>query len=168
MEKVIVVDDQDNALGTVDKMEAHVKGMLHRAFSVIIFNSKGEMLLQKRANQKYHSAGLWTNTCCSHPMPGETIEEAAHRRLREEMGIDADLNFSHKFIYKTHLDNNLIEYELDHVYTGTTDLLPAINRSEVQDWKYADLLSVKKEIKTNPDHYSYWFKLIINDPAFRK
>jgi isopentenyl-diphosphate Delta-isomerase len=167
MEEVIVVDAHDNELGRMEKMEAHVKGALHRAFSVIIFNSKAEMLLQQRADGKYHSAGLWTNTCCSHPMPGEPMEDAVRRRLREEMGIDAVLHFSHKFIYKVHLESSLIEYELDHVFTGVTDAIPKVNPLEVQAWKYVDVESLKSDLAENPSRYTFWFKIIMNDPAFK-
>src|SRR5687768_10210348 len=118
MEEVILVDLLDNPIGTMEKMEAHRKGELHRAFSVLVFNSKGEMLLQKRSKKKYHSGGLWTNSCCSHPLPGEKIEVAASRRLKEEMGIDLMPRFSYKFIYRTDLDNALVEHEYDHVLIG--------------------------------------------------
>jgi len=167
MEEVILVDNNDQALGKMEKMEAHIKGTLHRAFSVIIFNSRGEMLLQKRAQTKYHSAGLWTNTCCSHPRPGEPLEAAIHRRLQQEMGIDTGLTFSHKFIYRTELGKDLIEHEYDHVYTGTTDEKPAINIDEVEDWKYAAPDWLKKDMLRNPDIYTHWFKLILADPNFR-
>jgi isopentenyl-diphosphate Delta-isomerase len=167
MEKVIVVDEQDNDVGAMEKMEAHKQGVLHRAFSVVIFNSKGEMLLQKRASEKYHSGGLWTNACCSHPMPGERIEDAVHRRLREEMGMDTELKFSHKFIYRTLLEKDLIEYELDHVFTGTTDDEPVVNSAEVEDWKYADPDSLKKDMLLNAERYTYWFRLIVSDPKLK-
>jgi isopentenyl-diphosphate Delta-isomerase len=166
MEEVIVVDAHDNEIGTMEKMEAHRKGALHRAFSVIIFNSKGEMLLQQRADSKYHSAGLWTNACCSHPMPGEPIEVAVKRRLHEEMGIDAILKFSHKFIYKANLESSLIEYELDHVFTGVTDQSPNVNPHEVQAWKYISVDELKKDIAANPSAYTFWFKVIMSDPSF--
>src|SRR6186713_976701 len=117
MEHVILVDNDDNDLGSMEKMEAHRKGILHRAFSVLLFNSKGEMLLQKRAAHKYHSAGLWTNTCCSHPRPGEQMEEAVRRRLQEEMGIECQPDYAYKFLYKVKL-NDLIEYEMDYVFVG--------------------------------------------------
>ena len=118
MEKVILVDEQDKAIGAMDKMEAHRRGILHRAFSILIFNSKGETLLQKRSKNKYHSGGLWTNACCSHPTPDESIDEATRKRLKHEMGIDLQPDFAYKFIYKSKLDKNLIEHELDYVYTG--------------------------------------------------
>jgi isopentenyl-diphosphate delta-isomerase len=164
MEEVILVDSNDTAIGTMEKLEAHRKGILHRAFSVLLFNSQGEILLQKRSKEKYHSGGLWTNTCCSHPLPGEKIEEAAGRRLKEEMGIDLQPSFAYKFIYKTPLDHNLTEHELDHVFIGTYDGSPAVNKNEVEDWKFVNFQWLKSDIKNNPDHYTYWFKLILNHP----
>jgi isopentenyl-diphosphate Delta-isomerase len=167
MEMVILVDQNDNAIGTMEKMEAHRKGELHRAFSVMIFNAKGEILLQKRASNKYHSAGLWTNACCSHPLPGERTEDATRRRLKEEMGIDLQPQFAYKFIYKTDLGQNLIEHEYDHVYVGTFNGEPAINSNEVEDWKFVSADWLKKDILHHPDHYTYWFRLIVDHPALR-
>ena len=161
MEEVILVDERDNALGTMEKMEAHRKGKLHRAFSVLLFNSKGDMLLQKRAKEKYHSGGLWTNACCSHPQPGEKIEAASRRRLKEELGIDLQPIFAYTFIYKTMLDGDIIEHELDHVLTATFDGEPMINNAEVEDWKFASIDWLKEDIRKNPQAYTYWFKLII-------
>ena len=129
---VVLVDENDNELGVMKKMLAHEKGVLHRAFSVFIFNSKGELLLQQRANHKYHSAGLWTNTCCSHPRPNETIKDAAHRRLFEEMGMVCDLKIIDNFIYKANFDNGLIEHEFDYIIKGFSDAVPAINKDEVE------------------------------------
>ena len=162
---VILVDRQDRAIGTMEKMEAHRKGELHRAFSVLVFNSNGEILLQKRARSKYHSGGLWTNACCSHPSPGENIEEAARRRLREEMGIDIHPQFSYTFIYKTPLDQNLTEHELDHVFIGTFDGYPVVNDKEVEDWKFVTLPWLKSDMLQNPEAYTYWFRLIIDHPV---
>lgn len=164
MEHVILVDEFDNAIGTMEKLEAHQKGILHRAFSVLLFNSKGELLLQKRAIGKYHSGGLWTNTCCSHPLPGESMNEATRRKLIQEMGIDLNPEFFYKFIYKTNLDDNLIEHEYDHVFIGTYDGKPIINDEEVEDWKFTDLPSLRSDIQENPKAYTYWFKLIIEHP----
>src|SRR5688572_13790351 len=127
MEQVILVDDNDSEVGVMDKMEAHRKGVLHRAFSILIFNSKGDMLLQKRSSAKYHSAGLWTNACCSHPKPNESLDTAIRRRLLEEMGIDIRSEFAYKFQYRTELDNGLIEHELDYVYVGLFNGEPVIN-----------------------------------------
>lgn len=164
MEHVILVTPDDNAIGTMEKMEAHVKGLLHRAFSVLLYNSKGEMLLQKRASGKYHSAGLWTNACCSHPLPGESVEVAARRRLREEMGIDVFSTPAYKFIYKASLDNNLTEHELDHVLIGNFDGEPDANPQEVEAWKFVDLPTLKADVKAHPENYTYWFKLILEHP----
>jgi isopentenyl-diphosphate delta-isomerase len=161
MTEVILVDANDNAIGTMEKMEAHEKGLLHRAFSVLIFNSNGELLIQKRASTKYHSGGLWTNTCCSHPTPQESIEQAAKRRLKEEMGIEAEPAFTYKFIYKTDLDKNLIEYEVDHVLTAQFDGEPKVNENEVEDWKYVSLKELQRDAQNNPHLYTEWFKLIL-------
>jgi isopentenyl-diphosphate delta-isomerase len=165
MEMVILVDQNDKAIGTMEKMEAHRRGELHRAFSVLVFNSKGEILLQKRARHKYHSGGLWTNACCSHPLPGEKMEDAARRRLLEEMGIDLQPEFAYKFMYKTALDQNLIENEYDHVFTATFDGEPQINKEEVEAWKFADVALLKADMEENPEAYTYWFRLILQHPA---
>lgn len=163
MEKVILVNSRDESIGEMEKLEAHEKGLLHRAFSVILFNNKGEMLLQKRADGKYHSAGLWTNTCCSHPRPGEKAEEAAKRRLKEEMDIEAAPEFLYKFIYKTKLDHGLIEHEYDYVFVGTYDGEPTPNPSEVSDWKYVPLETLNKDIANNPHDYTVWFRIIMEN-----
>jgi isopentenyl-diphosphate delta-isomerase len=165
MEHVILVDTNDNETGTMEKMEAHRKGLLHRAFSVLLFDRSGKVLLQKRAQNKYHSSGLWTNTCCSHPQPGEKMEDATRRRLKEEMGIDVQPTFCYTFIYKAELAENLIEHELDHVFIGTFNGVPVINKSEVQDWKYVDLNWLREDITRNPDTYTVWFKMMIKNPA---
>ena len=167
MEEVILVDENDNAIGTMEKMEAHRQGMLHRAFSILVFNSKGQMLLQKRSWKKYHSGGLWTNTCCSHPMPGEAIETAMRRKLKQEMGIDVTPQFSHKFVYKTDLENNLTEHEYDHVYIGRYDGEPEINHDEVDEWRFEDIQQIKTAIGERPQDFTYWFKLIMNHPELR-
>lgn len=166
MEKIILVDETDSEIGTMEKMEAHLKGVLHRAFSVMLFNSNGELLLQKRAKNKYHSGGLWTNTCCSHPLPEETMEDATRRRLKQEMGIDLQPTFAFKFIYKTDLDQNLIEHEYDHVFIGTYDGIPEVNKNEVEAWKFMDLNSLRKDMKRFPESYTVWFRLIINHPEW--
>lgn len=167
MESVILVDENDIELGTMEKMEAHRRGLLHRAFSVLLFNSKGELLLQKRSSSKYHSAGLWTNTCCSHPLPGETMDHAIQRKLMQEMNINAKPVLAFTFIYRADLENGLIEHEYDHVFIGTSDSEPVINRDEVEDWKFTSLSELQKEIKTNPDQFTFWFKLIIADREFK-
>lgn len=164
MEEVVLVDERDNELGSMEKTEAHRKGVLHRAFSVLLFNLKGEILLQKRSANKYHSAGLWTNTCCSHPKPNEPIEQAVHRRLMEEMGIDTQPTYAYKFIYRIDLDNNLIEHELDYVFIGMYDRQPNINVREVESWKFASLREIKEHVLNNPTAYTYWFRLIIMNP----
>ena len=164
MEKVILVDERDNIVGTMEKLEAHKKGLLHRAFSILLFNSRGELLLQKRAASKYHSAGLWTNACCSHPLPEESMEHATRRKLLQEMGIDLQPEYAYKFIYKARLDNDLTEHELDHVFTAVFDGPPVINTDEVEAWKYIDIVSLKQDIAENPEHYTFWFKLILDHP----
>jgi isopentenyl-diphosphate delta-isomerase len=162
MEEVVLVDEQDREVGSMEKMEAHRRGVLHRAFSVLLFNSKGEMLLQKRAHQKYHSAGLWSNACCSHPLPGEGMEAATRRKLKQEMGLDVPCEFAYKFIYEVPLENGLTEHELDHVYIGRFDGQPSINKSEVEDWRVISPAELRMEIQTAPEQFSYWFKLIMN------
>lgn len=163
MEEVILVDTSDTEVGTMEKMEAHRKGILHRAFSIILFDESGKMLLQKRSKNKYHSSGLWTNACCSHPLPGERTEDATRRRLKEEMGIDMQPEFSHTFIYKASLDKDLVEHELDHVFVGTFNGRPDINKQEVEDWKYVDLDWLKRDVAEHPHDYTVWFKLIVQD-----
>lgn len=164
MDQVILVDEQDHETGTMEKMEAHRSGILHRAFSVVLFNSKGELLLQQRSKNKYHSANLWTNTCCSHPQPGEPIAKAATRRLKEEMGIDLQPEFIYKFIYRANLDHNLVEHELDHVFIGQFESNPTINTHEVQDWKYLSLAWLKDDVKLYPERYTPWFRLMLDHP----
>ncbi len=158
-EKVILVDKNDNQIGFMPKLEAHQKGVLHRAFSIFIFNNKYELLLQKRASSKYHSGGLWTNTCCSHPREGEEILDAAKRRLIEEMGIDTSLRKVHDFIYKAELDNDLTEHEFDHVLYGIYNEDPIINKDEADDFKWIDMDSLNEDIKTNGNNYTIWFKI---------
>jgi isopentenyl-diphosphate delta-isomerase len=159
-EKVILVDKKDVQLGLMPKMEAHIKGVLHRAFSVFIFNSSMSLLMQKRSNQKYHSPGLWTNTCCSHQRNGESTKEAAKRRLMEEMGLYVDMHEIFSFIYKANLKKGLIEHEYDHVLVGYTDLNPNININEVEDWKWVDLSFLEQDLDRNPNIYTEWFKII--------
>ncbi len=163
MEKVILVDKTDHQIGEMEKQEAHIKGLLHRAFSIFIFNSKGEVLLQQRALHKYHSGGLWTNTCCSHPRNGETTIQAANRRLKEEMGMSCVLKEEFSFIYKAKLDNDLYEHELDHVLFGTTDLQPKINKEEVADYKYSSFQDIQQEMKDYPERYTAWFKICFDE-----
>ncbi|MDZ4665022.1 MAG: isopentenyl-diphosphate Delta-isomerase [Bacteroidota bacterium] len=160
-EQVILVDEHDKPIGTMGKLEAHQKGQLHRAFSVFIFNDKGELLLQKRALSKYHSAGLWTNTCCSHPKPNEETLAAANRRLREEMGLDSLLIHKTSFIYKTPFDNGLTEHEFDHVFIGQSNEDPIINLEEVDSFKWLSLENVKEKIKRTPESFTSWFKIAL-------
>lgn len=161
-EKVILVDSDDHEIGTAEKLRTHREGALHRAFSIFVLNSKGELLLQKRAKGKYHSAGLWTNTCCGHPRPYEPIQQAVHRRLREEMGFDCDLKEILSFTYKVHLADNLFEHEYDHVLVGHYDGEPAPNPDEVDDWMWTDLESVRRDIQEHPDRYTYWLHICID------
>ncbi len=162
--KVILVDKNDDEIGEMEKMEAHVKGKLHRAFSVFIFNSEGKLLIQKRAKKKYHSGGLWTNTCCSHPVPKEETKKGAIRRLEEEMGIRCNnLKEVYKFIYKKKFSNGLIEYEYDHVFFGKSNKEPVLNAEEVEIWKWIDIKNLKKEIKNNSKKYTYWLKKCFDD-----
>ena len=160
MEEVIIVDSNDVELGTLEKMEAHRNGgTLHRAFSVFVFNTKGELLLQRRAHHKYHSGGLLTNTCCSHPRPGETVREAGNRRLREEMGMECKLVELFSFEYKAELDSGMTEWELDHVLIGLSDVQPVINPEEVDEYLYMPLDEIDMDIKENPNNYTEWFKI---------
>ena len=158
-ETVILVDEKDNQVGLMPKLEAHQKGLLHRAFSVFIFNSDYKLLLQKRASSKYHSGGLWTNTCCSHPRDGEDTADAANRRLYEEMGIKTSLRKVYEFIYRAELDNNLIENEFDHVFYGIYNDDPVLNTDEADDFKWIDMETLKNDIDNNPDQYTVWFKI---------
>lgn len=159
-EQVILVNEQDEQIGLMPKMEAHEKAILHRAFSVFIFNSKHELMLQQRAAHKYHSPLLWTNTCCSHQRDGESNLEAGKRRLEEEMGFVTPLTETTSFIYKAPFDNGLTEHELDHIMVGSYDGEPIINPDEVADWKWMPLEAVKSDIALNPQLYTAWFKII--------
>lgn len=158
MEQVILVDELDNEIGLMEKLEAHRKGLLHRAFSVFVFNHKGQLMLQQRAISKYHSGGLWTNTCCSHPRPGEKIIDAGRRRLKEEMGFCCELKPQFNFIYKAQV-GELIEHELDHVLFGFFEDKPQINREEVEDWKWMDLAAIEKDLEQNQKLYTEWFRI---------
>lgn len=159
-DQVILVDENDREIGVMEKMEAHHKAQLHRAVSVFVFNSRGEWLLQQRAKEKYHSGSLWSNACCTHPLPGESTEEAAHRRLEEEMGMDCPLSHLFSFVYKEKLDNELTEYEYDHVFIGNTDVLPKPNPDEVENYKYVSFAELEEDIMQNPDNYTVWFRII--------
>ena len=157
---VIHVDENDTVIGLVPKLEAHEKGLLHRAVSVLLFNSKGEWLLQKRADEKYHSGGLWSNSCCSHPYPNEDVKDAAERRMREEMGMNCSLTKMFAFTYYAELDNDLTEYEIDHLFIGISDDLPVLNKDEVSDFRYISSQELKNEISSNPEQFTEWFKII--------
>ena len=159
-DQVILVDKNDNQVGLMPKLEAHEKGVLHRAFSIFIFNSKYELLLQKRASSKYHSGGLWTNTCCSHQHEGETSIQAAKRRLNQEMGINTSLEFLFSFIYKAEFENGLIEHEFDHVIFGRSNQDPKIDKNEAESWKWVSVDLILKDIEINQDKYTVWFKII--------
>ena len=159
-EQVILVDENDNQIGLMPKMEAHEKAKLHRAFSVFIFNDKNELMLQQRAASKYHSPLLWTNTCCSHQRNGETSLEAGERRLQEEMGFVCKLEEVFTFIYKAPFDNGLTEHELDHVMVGKYNEAPTINKEEVEAYKWMRLEDVATDINNNADNYTAWFKII--------
>jgi isopentenyl-diphosphate delta-isomerase len=160
---VLHVDENDNLIGLVPKLKAHQEGLLHRAVSVLIFNENGDWLLQKRADEKYHSGGLWSNTCCSHPYPHEEVLEASHRRLMEEMGMKCELNKAYSFTYKAELDNDLIENEIDHLFIGITNDLPLVNLDEVSEFKYLSGQDLENDINENPQNYTEWFKIIFKE-----
>jgi len=157
-EKVILVDTSDRQVGTAEKMQAHRDGLLHRAFSIFVLNSQNQLLLQKRAKHKYHSGGLWTNTCCSHPRPNEMTLDAAHRRLQEEMGFDCELQELFSFVYRAKLDHELTEHEFDHVLLGYCDRQPVLNPEEAEDWQWIDLKVMQTDIQENPQFYTYWLR----------
>jgi len=163
MEYLILVDEKDNQLGLMEKMEAHEKGLLHRAFSVFLFNSKGEMLIHQRAISKYHSGGLWTNACCSHPRDQEKTIDAAHRRLEEEMGFDCEIKEVFHFTYKSALDNGLTEHELDHVFIGEYEGEINPNPDEVESYKYISVTELVKDVAKNPQLYTEWFKICLEE-----
>lgn len=165
-QEVILVDTNDNELGVMEKLQAHKKGLLHRAISVFVFNKSGKLLLQQRNSEKYHSGGLWTNTACSHPTPGEMVKDAAIRRLKEEMGIECPLTHAFHFTYKARLDKELFEHELDHVFIGYTDKDPMPDNNEVMDWKWASKEEIKYLLLENPKQFTEWFK-ICYEKAFR-
>jgi isopentenyl-diphosphate delta-isomerase len=157
--EVILVNEQDEPVGTMEKMDAHRKGVLHRAFSVFIFNSKGEMLIQQRALTKYHSGGLWTNACCSHPAPGESTIEAAARRLREEMGFSTPIHKLYDFVYRAEFANGLTEHEFDHVFTGLYDGVIKPDRGEVNDYCFMSLDAIESSLLSHPQKYTAWFRI---------
>jgi isopentenyl-diphosphate delta-isomerase len=162
-EQVVLVTINDEPIGLMNKLEAHEKAVLHRAFSVFVLNDKNEVMLQQRAQHKYHSPLLWTNTCCSHQRAGETNIEAGKRRLEEEMGFVTELKELFHFIYKAPFDNGLTEHELDHVMIGYYNGEPVINPDEVEHWKWMDIEAIRIDMKSNPEHYTVWFKIIFNE-----
>lgn len=161
-EKVILVNEKDEQIGLMEKIEAHEKALLHRAFSVFVFNEKNELMIQQRALSKYHSPGLWTNTCCSHQREGESNVQAGKRRLMEEMGFTTDLKDTISFIYKAPFDNGLTEHEYDHILVGKFEGEPNLNPDEVAAWKWVDLEELKEDMKENPQIYTEWFKIIFD------
>ena len=156
---VVLVTEKDEPLGTIEKMQAHKLGLLHRAFSVFIFDNMGRMLLQQRAFDKYHGANLWSNTCCSHPYPNEAIEQAAMRRLMEEMGFITPLQKLFEFVYRTEVENNLIEHEYDHIFTGTYQGPIKIDTKEVANYCYEEMDSIKWALNHQAAKFTTWFKL---------
>ncbi len=162
MELVVLVNEADQQIGLMEKLEAHQKGLLHRAFSVFLFNKKGEMLLQKRANTKYHSPNLWTNAVCSHPRNGESYKNGAMRRLNEELGISTEIEEKFHFIYKADVGQNLWEHELDYVFVGIYEGIFNLNPNEVSETRYISLVDLQKEMLSNPDNFTEWFKIILN------
>lgn len=160
--KIALVNKDDEIIGFEDKLEVHKLGLLHRAFSILVFNDKDEILLQKRASTKYHSPGLWTNTCCSHLIENQDFETYIHNRLQDEMGFDCKLEFQFKFTYKKNFDNGLTEYETDHIYKGIWEGVPKPNPDEVDEYKWISMEDLRQDIIKNPDSYTYWFKEILN------
>jgi isopentenyl-diphosphate delta-isomerase len=167
-EYVIVVDERDRELGAAEKLEAHRAGALHRAFSVFVFDRDGRLLLQKRAAGKYHSAGLWSNTACGHPRPGEATPAAARRRLREEMGFDCELRGAFEFVYRAEVSGGLVEHEYDHVFFGRFDGEPAPEASEVEDWRWVSWDELRRDLRSRPDAYSYWLRVALERDEWRR
>ena len=170
-DKVILVDEGDDMLGQMGKMEAHQRGCLHRAFSIFILNAKGEMLIHQRASSKYHGGGLWTNACCSHPQPGDDLTESALERLQYEMGIRCALEKVFSFIYKGEVENGLIEHEFDHVFRGSFDGVPQCNAAEVADYQWIDIDKLKQWVARSPDAFTIWFRqalpLLLDELSFK-
>lgn len=170
-ERVILVDRDDAEIGSAGKLQAHVAGSLHRAFSIFVLNSRGELLLQRRARAKYHTGGLWTNTCCGHPRPGEEVAAAAHRRLLEEMGFRCELTRRFGFLYHAQLGGGLSEHEYDHVFLGWFDGVPDPHPDEVDEWRWASLQSVWREVERDPRAFTPWFRPalegVLRDPLLR-
>ncbi len=163
---VILVDENNCAIGEMEKLEAHVNGKLHRAFSIFIFNAKGELLLQQRDDKKYHSGGLWTNTVCSHPEPNKDLYECVQNRMQEEMGFMVPVQEIFTFLYKSGYENGLTEHEFDHVFIGKYNENPDPNPEEVMNFKWISLLEIKKDININPEKYTSWFKILMKNSTF--
>lgn len=162
VEQVILVDENDCQTGAMEKLQAHREGLLHRAFSVFVFDRQGRLLLQKRASGKYHSAGLWSNTACGHPRPGEDLRAAARRRLKEEMGFECELAQQFRFTYRTELENGLTEHECDYVLTGCFTGSPAPDESEVSEWKWIGANELLRDLSVNSESYTHWFKMAVS------
>jgi isopentenyl-diphosphate delta-isomerase len=167
-EQVILVDEQDREVGASEKLRAHREGALHRAFSVFVFDPAGRLLLQKRARTKYHSGGLWSNTACGHPRPGEETAAAARRRLREEMNFDCELRVAFNFLYRAELDGALVEHELDHVFVGEFTGSPAPDPLEVEDWRWMTMTELRQDLRDEPQRYSYWLKVVVEGGEWRR
>lgn len=164
-QNIAIVNQNDEIIAYQDKLKVHEKGILHRAFSIFIFNEKNEILLQQRAFSKYHSPGLWTNSCCSHAIEGEEFSQTIHSRLIEEMGMDCDLHFKFSFHYHFKFENGLIENEIDHVYFGNCSVNPNPNSDEVNDYRWASISEIRHQIESNPENFTYWFKFIFERVA---
>lgn len=168
MEHVIIVDKNDKELGKCCKQKAHKQAIRHRAFSIFIFNSKGQLLIQKRHPKKYHSGGLWSNSCCSHPTPGQTTDDAANMRLKEEMGIHCTIRKVSSFSYLSKVGDNIFEHEYDHIYSGISDETPQLNHDEAIDFKWVGIRDLLSDMTSNKASYTTWFKMIMNDYEYRR
>lgn len=166
-EQLILVDAQDRELGVKEKLQAHIEGALHRAVSIFVFDAEKRLLLQRRALAKYHSGGLWSNTACGHPRPGETTLEAAHRRLLEEMGFDCELRRAFDFLYRAELENRLVEHEYDHVFVGEFGGEPAPDSAEVEDWRWVSMKQLRRDLSKRPHEYSYWLSVAVKRKEWR-
>jgi isopentenyl-diphosphate Delta-isomerase len=167
IEQLVLVDKHGRELGVGEKLKTHIEGTLHRAFSIFVFDDTGRLLLQKRAQTKYHSGGLWSNTCCGHPRPGEQTFSAAKRRLREEMNFECEMHEFFTFRYRAKLPNNLIENEYDHVFVGKFNGSPAPDITEVEDWKWMSLPELTKNLRKKPSEYSYWLREALKKNEWR-
>ncbi|HZG53959.1 MAG TPA: isopentenyl-diphosphate Delta-isomerase [Pyrinomonadaceae bacterium] len=168
MEQVILVDEHDRELGAAEKLSAHAAGRLHRAFSIFVFNSAGRLLLQRRAKGKYHSGGLWSNTCCGHPRPEESTPAAARRRLREEMNFDCELSAAFEFLYRAEFANELIEHEYDHVFVGEFDGAFTPEESEVEEWKWTTTDELRRDLRERPEEYTYWLRAALETEGWAR